>query len=74
MAESVKRGDTVIWNAGSEGMIEGTVVRKLTKPMEIKGHHVAASPENPQYLVRSSATGALAAHKASALHKATKPR
>ncbi len=65
-----KKGDHVTWSAGSEGKhIAGTVQKTITKPMEIKGHHVAASPENPEVVVKSDATGAIAAHKPSALHK-----
>jgi hypothetical protein len=43
--------------------------KKLTSPTDIKGHHVAASEENPEYLVVSDETGAEAAHKPSALRK-----
>ena len=39
--------------------------------MDIKGHHVAASPENPEYLVRSDRTGQVAAHKREALRKSS---
>lgn len=63
-----KRGDTVAW-ATSQGETHGTVERKLTAPMDIKGHHVAASPDNPQVLVKSDKTGAKAAHRPSALKK-----
>jgi hypothetical protein len=62
-------GDRVTWTA-SEGTIGGTVQKKLTSPTTIKGHRVAASPENPEYLVKSAKTGALAAHKPDALRKA----
>ncbi|GAC1308429.1 MAG: hypothetical protein NVS2B3_13520 [Vulcanimicrobiaceae bacterium] len=62
-------GDDVTWTS-SQGTIEGTVEKKLTQPTEIKGHHVAASPENPEYLVKSAKTGALAAHKPGSLEKA----
>jgi hypothetical protein len=58
----------VEWHA-SQGAVRGTVKRKLTSPAEIKGHHVAASEENPEYLVVSDETGAEAAHKPSALRK-----
>jgi hypothetical protein len=37
--------------------------------MKIKDHKVAASPENPEYLVKSGKTGAEAAHKPSELRK-----
>ena len=43
--------------------MEGKIKKKLTRPTEIKGHHVAASPDNPEYLVESEKTGAEAAHK-----------
>ena len=66
--KTFKRGEAVTWSA-SEGKIAGTVVKKLTKPVEIKGHHVAASAENPEYLVKSSKTGATAAHKPGSLRK-----
>ena len=64
-----KAGDPVKWEH-SQGTTEGKVVRKLTKPVSIKGHKVAASPDNPEYLVESDKTGARAAHKPDALKKA----
>ena len=67
MAKSVKVGDTVRWES-SGGHSTGKVVKKLTSPRMIKGHKVAASKENPEYLVET-AEGKQAAHKASALTK-----
>lgn len=64
--DAFKPGQKVSW-ASSQGTIHGTVKRKLTAPMKIKRHTVNASPENPEYLVESSKTGALASHKAEAL-------
>ncbi|CAF0858489.1 unnamed protein product [Didymodactylos carnosus] len=61
-------GDHVQWNS-VQGIIDGTVVKKLTSPMEIKSHHVSASTEHPEYLVKSDKTGAQAAHKPEALTK-----
>ncbi len=66
---TLKKGDTVAWQT-SQGETHGTVQRKLTKPTDIKGHHVAASPDNPEYLVKSAKSGELAAHKPDALKKA----
>ena len=63
-----KKGDKVSWKS-SGGTAHGKVVKKLTSPMEIKGHHVAASKENPEYLVETE-SGAQAAHKPGALTKA----
>lgn len=68
--KTFKKGDKVEWNT-SQGKTRGSVKRKLTEPMEIKGHHVAASEDNPQYLVESDESGAEAAHKPDALTKVT---
>ena len=68
MAEtSFKAGDRVKWNYAG-GTAEGKVVKKLTEPCDIKGHHVAASKDNPEYLVETDG-GKQAAHKPSALTK-----
>ena len=63
-----KTGDKVSWNS-TQGTVTGTVKKKLTAPMEIKTHHVAASPNNPQLLVQSASTGKRAAHKPEALKR-----
>ncbi|MBL0421783.1 DUF2945 domain-containing protein [Ramlibacter sp. AW1] len=68
MPDPFKPGDKVGWNT-SQGRTSGTVKKKLTQPTDIKGHHVAASPDNPEYLVQSDKTGAQAAHKPGALRK-----
>ena len=67
-AKEFKTGDKVSWNS-TQGTVAGTVKKKLTAPMEIKTHHVAASPDNPQLLVQSASTGKQAAHKPSALKR-----
>lgn len=69
MTDALKVGDKVTWHS-PQGTVHGTIKKKLTAPTEIKGHHVAASKDNPEYLVVSDKTGAEAAHKASALTKA----
>ena len=66
--KDLKVGDKVTWSS-TQGTVEGSVKKKLTAPMDIKTHHVAASPDNPQLLVKSTATGKLAAHKPDALKK-----
>ncbi|MBU8536343.1 hypervirulence associated TUDOR domain-containing protein [Falsiroseomonas tokyonensis] len=66
--KTLKPGDKVAWGT-SQGETHGKVVRKQTSPTEIKGHKVAASKDDPQYIVESDKTGARAAHKPSALHK-----
>ena len=69
MSDDVKVGDRVSWSS-SGGKSVGRVKKKLTKPLEIKGHHVAASPDNPELLVQSE-KGGEAAHKPASVHKVT---
>lgn len=68
MAE-LKRGDHVTWST-SQGKTEGTVVKKVTQDTQIEGHHAKASPEAPQFVVKSEKTGKMAVHKPEALKKA----
>ncbi|MCY7280752.1 MAG: DUF2945 domain-containing protein [Sphingomonas bacterium] len=68
MTKSLKAGDKVGWDS-SGGHSTGRVVKKLTSPMKIKGHKVAASTDNPEYLVETD-EGKRAAHKPEALTKA----
>lgn len=69
MTKTFKAGDKVQWHS-PQGTVTGTVKKKLTAPTDIGGHHVAASGDNPEYLVVSDKTGAQAAHKSAALTKA----
>jgi hypothetical protein len=66
MSDEFKKGDKVQWES-AQGTIEGTVSKKLTEPTDIKGHNVAASKDEPQYLVTSDKTGKEAAHKPASL-------
>jgi hypothetical protein len=68
MSDHLRVGDRVEWNT-PQGTTHGRIKRKLTAPTDIKGHHVAASEEHPQYLVESDESGAQAAHKPDALRK-----
>lgn len=68
MAKSLKAGDKVEWLT-PQGKTAGTVKKKLTTKTTIKNHVVAASKDNPEYLVESEKSGGLAAHKPSALKK-----
>ena len=68
MADKLKKGDKVEWKT-SQGYTTGTVKKKLTSPTEIKGHHVAASKENPEFLVETSESKKEAAHKPESLKK-----
>ena len=65
--KTFSKGDKVKWNS-SGGTAHGKVVKKLTSETHIKDHKVAASEDDPQYLVETE-DGAQAAHKPSALTK-----
>ncbi len=66
MSDKFKVGDKVAWNT-SQGKTTGKIKKKLISLTEIKGHHVAASKDNPEYLVVSDKTGEEAVHKPDAL-------
>ncbi|MGW2714578.1 DUF2945 domain-containing protein [Streptomyces sp. NPDC001356] len=62
------KGDKVAWRShGSE--TEGTVEKKITERTEASGRTVDASPDDPQYEVRSDKSGRMAVHKPSALKR-----
>jgi Hypervirulence associated proteins TUDOR domain len=65
MEQQPKSGDKVSWKSHG-GTAHGKVVKKQTSPTTIKGHKVAASKDNPEYIVETG-DGKRAAHKASAL-------
>ena len=67
MTDKLKAGDRVSWKSQG-GTAHGKVVRKLTSPTTIKGHKVAASSDNPEYLVETD-EGKKAAHRPEALTK-----
>ena len=68
MSDNLKKGDHVEWDT-SQGKTEGTVEEKLTEPMDIKSHHIAASSDNPEYLVETDKSHKEAAHKPADLKK-----
>ena len=67
MSEGLSKGDRVTWQSHG-GEAHGKVVKKQTTPTQIKGHKVAASKDDPQFIVETD-DGKRAAHKASALKK-----
>ena len=67
MTANLKPGSRVSWNSHG-GTAHGKVVKKLTGASHIKGHKVAATPDDPQFLVETD-EGKRAAHKPSALTK-----
>ena len=68
-SHAFKKGDRVRWDAGNESSV-GTIEREITSDTEAGGRTVRASPDNPQYLVRSEKTGRTAVHKPDAIHPA----
>jgi hypothetical protein len=66
MAQEFKRGDRVEWNFRGRTVV-GRVRRRLTKRMEFNGQVVAASRDDPRYLVRSDKTGKETVRRAAAL-------
>ncbi|MES2290669.1 MAG: DUF2945 domain-containing protein [Pseudomonadota bacterium] len=67
MANALKAGDKVSWKSHG-GEAHGKVVKKITSPTKIKSHKVAASPDNPEFIVETD-EGKRAAHKPGALTK-----
>ncbi len=62
-------GDRVTWSShGGEAV--GVVERRITSDTEAAGRTVRASPQEPQYLVRSEKSGGTAVHKPGALRRA----
>jgi len=62
-----KTGDKVTWKSHG-GEAHGKVVKKQTTPTQIKSHKVAASKDEPQFIVETE-DGKRAAHKSGALTK-----
>ncbi|GGQ51398.1 hypervirulence associated TUDOR domain-containing protein [Couchioplanes azureus] len=63
---SVRNGDRVTWKSHGQ-LVHGVVEKKITARMSESGRTVNASPEAPQYKVRSDKTGRTAVHKPEAL-------
>ena len=70
MAHEFKRGDRVEWNFRGR-TVRGRIRRRLTKRAEIAGQVVAASPEDPRYVVRTEASGKETTRRPSALRRAS---
>lgn len=68
MSAKFKVGDAVSWHSEA-GVIQGKVTKVHTQDAEFMGRHRPASPDQPQYEVKSDKTGHLAVHKEPALKK-----
>lgn len=68
MKSSFKIGDYVTWNSEA-GHVSGTITKIHTKDFDYKGYTHHATPDDPQYEIKSSKTDHIAVHKGSALKK-----
>jgi hypothetical protein len=66
--DHLKKGDKVGWSTHGT-TTEGEVEKKITERTEAAGRTVDASPDDPQYEVRSDKSGKSAVHKPSSLKK-----
>ena len=69
MPQDFKRGDRVEWNFRGR-TVRGRVRRRLTKRTEVGGQVVAASKDDPRYVVRSEKSGKDTTRRPSALRAA----
>ena len=69
MTQQFKRGDKVEWNFRGR-TVRGTVRRRLTKRTEIDGKPVAASKDDPRYVVRSDRSGKETTRRTATLRRA----
>jgi Hypervirulence associated proteins TUDOR domain len=66
MPKSFKIHDRVSWNSEA-GRVSGTITRVHTRAFEVNGYTHHASPDDPQYEIKSSKTEHIAFHKDAAL-------
>jgi hypothetical protein len=68
MPTTFKVGDRVGWNSEA-GKVSGRIVKVHRQDAEFKGYMHHASPEEPQYEIKSDRTDHVAMHRGAALHK-----
>lgn len=61
-------GDHVSWNSEA-GRVRGRIIEVVTGPIEFKGYRVHATPEEPQYKIKSDTTDHISMHKGAALRR-----
>jgi Hypervirulence associated proteins TUDOR domain len=71
VADEFKRGDRVEWKFG-RGKAVGVVRRKLTSRTEVGGQVVAASKDDPRYLVETERSQKQAAKRPEVLKRIDK--
>ena len=68
MTERFRRGDRVEWNFRGH-TVTGRVRKRLVERTEVSGQVVAASKDDPRYLVRSDKSGRETARRPEALRR-----
>ena len=68
MAAKFKVGDHVTWNSEA-GHVSGKIIKVHKKDADYKGYTHHASPDDPQYEIKSDKTDHVAMHKDAALKK-----
>lgn len=68
MTKRFKVGDHVTWNSEA-GRVGGKIIRIHTQDVDYKGYTHHASPDEPQYEIKSDKTDHVAIHKGSALKR-----
>ncbi len=68
MRKSFKVGDHVSWNSEA-GRVSGRIVKVHTSDVRHKDYVHHASPEDPQYEIKSDKTDHVALHKGAALRR-----
>jgi hypothetical protein len=70
MNTKFKVGDHVSWNSEA-GHVSGTIIKVHRKDTEYKGYTHHASPDDPQYAIKSDKTDHIAMHKGATLKRAS---
>jgi Hypervirulence associated proteins TUDOR domain len=68
MTATFKVGDRVTWNSEA-GHVSGKIIKVHTKDADYKGFTHHASPDEPQYEIKSDKTDHIAMHKGAALKR-----
>ena len=68
MGQEFKRGDRVEWSFRGRP-VRGKVRRRLTKRTEVNGQVVAASKDDPRYVVRTEKSGKETTRRPGALRR-----
>lgn len=68
MTTPFRVGDHVRWNSEA-GYVTGTIIAIHTQDFDYKGHCHRASPDDPQYAIKSDRTDHIAAHRGRVLER-----